>query len=553
MVKPSKIQVIIWILLLIISVVFFSLNYCTYQLGTYLDDANYTILSRSLIFSDRYGLINNPGEPLQAKFPVGFPLLLSPFVLLFSDNLEGLKILSLLATLLTAILFFWGWRWLSKSSYWWSLGIIALFLLSPVTVDFSRQVMSDAIFATFCTASLVLVGYVTDKKPGLWWIISLGIVLAFTVLIRTIGVIVPIFIFTFLLIKNGFGVWKDLVKVLAVMLLMIYLVVIATPYQMTDLVPESYLREQNATLRWISGSTTSGPQPTEEVVTTNASPSFIENTSEYLRWSFEVKVLNSVRRAVFPIGGGLREQELANRLRVPFLPAALKYAFFVILLLGYFRWFRREGFTAFSSFGIFYYLVIFFWSWEDIRFLYPIYPQILFAFILGLGYILSWIFIPVSKTLQRPRIVEISFVGLLVVLALFSAYKSIRLEDSRVHAGDITDRTAWVKEETPVPAIIMTEAPQVDYLYGLRKTVSYPEEILEENLSDYLVDNKIEYVLLAPRIFWQDQYIPTYSEQTDRIMGIMQDWTQDGKASLVYTSGPSLITVYKINIEMDGS
>jgi hypothetical protein len=73
-------------------------------------------------------MINIPGEPAAGIFPFAYPLFLTPLIRAFPENIDALKIPSLLATISIATVLFWGWGWLSKSkSYWWALAITGLY------------------------------------------------------------------------------------------------------------------------------------------------------------------------------------------------------------------------------------------------------------------------------------------------------------------------------------------------------------------------------------------------------------------------------------------
>ena len=59
---PNKMQVAIWGAFIVVAVILSLNDYQSFQLGTYRDDAFYTVLAQSLVHSDQYGLINVPGE-----------------------------------------------------------------------------------------------------------------------------------------------------------------------------------------------------------------------------------------------------------------------------------------------------------------------------------------------------------------------------------------------------------------------------------------------------------------------------------------------------------
>ncbi|MBI5651031.1 MAG: hypothetical protein HZC40_11405, partial [Chloroflexi bacterium] len=154
---PTRIQIILWLVLVSVTLVLALGNYQTYLLGTHFDDARYVILARSLVLSDQYGMINAPGDPPAGKYPFVYPLLLTPFIFLFPHDPDALKFLSLIATVINLSLLFWGWRWFSHTrSYWWGLAIAALYGLAPMTIDLARRVMSEPVFTTFVLIAIIL-------------------------------------------------------------------------------------------------------------------------------------------------------------------------------------------------------------------------------------------------------------------------------------------------------------------------------------------------------------------------------------------------------------
>src|SRR5581483_3816510 len=215
---PSGLQIALWVCVLLASLVLFFYKYSEFQIGAYHDDATYIVLAQSLVHSDTYGLIDRPGEPGSTQFPFGFPLLLSPIVRLFPDNLDALRSISFLATLINISLLFWGWHLFSRRrSYWWGLAIAALFGLSPLVVDESRMVMSEPVFLTFCLVALLLAEQAVQHRESAAWTLWMGISLFFVLFIRTIGFTLVIPIFAYLFWKRGLSFLKSLLGVALVM------------------------------------------------------------------------------------------------------------------------------------------------------------------------------------------------------------------------------------------------------------------------------------------------------------------------------------------------
>jgi hypothetical protein len=258
-----------------------------------------------------------------------------------------------------------------------------------------------------------------------------------------------------------------------------------------------------------------------------------------------------------PVGGGAREQAFADRVGLPSLPLAIGYTISAIVLVGFVRWWVRFGGSLFLLFGVVYFAAIFFWYWNDPRLLYPIQVQLYLAFFLGLEVLLS-AFARLSRRRTGPvrneaassRVFQPGRVlaPLLVIFILVSAYKSITIEDSRLHAGDMRSRTRWLEANSLPADVIMTEAPETDFLYSGRKTLAYPGPAVQsaEALESYLRQRHIQYVLVAPEIKWMTRYQPEYTRNTNRILPLIDTLAVQNRVRLVHSSDPELIRVYQV-------
>src|SRR5690606_31775647 len=89
-----------------LSAILALLRFNSLQIGTSYDDAHYIILAESLANGEGYKLINFPRPQLERAFPPGFPLLLTPFTLLFPSNYSILKLFSLILWLASIYLIY---------------------------------------------------------------------------------------------------------------------------------------------------------------------------------------------------------------------------------------------------------------------------------------------------------------------------------------------------------------------------------------------------------------------------------------------------------------
>lgn len=517
---PGRIQIALWIVLLSFSFLLSTVDFDSFQLGAYEDDSIYAVLAHSLIHSNHYGLTNMPCEPDPTRYPFGYPLLLTPFVLLFPDQPDAMKIPSLLATLLNITLLFWGWRWFSCStSHWWGLAITALYAFSPLTIGHTRMVMSEPIFTTFCLSALLLAEWATaselNPRNRLLFIMLTSITLFFAVFIRTIGLVLLISVFTYLLAASKLKLWKQLAMVLGGVASLVLTVIALTPIEYNDLVPSEYMNQFTSPSVW-----------DQNAIEEPLIPRFISSSTEYLKFF--------IRQTVVPVGTGQSELRFAQQIGLPYFPVFFGFLISGIVGLGLVTWFLREGISSPLFFALFYFGAVVLWPWRDSRFLYPIQPQLFLGLLLGMATILLTTDRLFFRRQFLPSLANIAIAVLVLVLLVLSVYKTLNIDDSRLHVGNLEARSAWLKSNIPPTAVVMTEQPQTDFLYARRKTVPYRGLESAAELRNYLDRNNVDFILVAPKLIWQSQYVPVYSNETMSLLSLLQEFPS--AAEIVYES-----------------
>lgn len=525
---PSRLQIGLWALVIFTACLLFAFNYQDYQIGAHFqDDVSYIVLAKSLLQSDTFGLINGPGAVLPTHYPVGFPLVLASVLYLFGDNWDALRLVSLGATIINTGLIFFGWsRFSRRRSYWWGLAIAGTYALSPLVVDQSRMVMSEPLFTMFCLIALFLAEQAADRREGRGWVIWMSISLLLVLLIRTVGVTLILTVFGYLLWKRGLKFVPTLALVCVLMGLFVGLLFLATPVTLRDLLPSGYVDEA-------TGGGGGGGY-------------LYDFTVGYPMYKITQYFGVYLRQVLVPLGGGEAEQRLFEAVGLGFQPLVLGLSFALVTGLGFVAWIRQEGLRSFNAFPLVYLGIIYFWVWEGVRFLYPINSQLVFAFLLGIEAILVWIS---GFGRSRPlfgRVVPVVMFALVLALLLADLYKSATLSASPAHVGDLYARSAWLKENVPAAAIVMTEEPLVDYINGGYATVQFREEYASAAaLAQDLERNKIDYVVVGPALEWQPHYTPGYSIGTNHVITLLRELDSD-KVTLVHSEPDRLIHIYQV-------
>jgi hypothetical protein len=551
---PTKLQIGLWVALVGIAVIISYSNFNLYQLGTHIDDARYVLLAKAMVSQGVFGMTHEPGTPTATWYPFGYPLLLTPIVGLFPDDPNKTKLLSLIATIVNAAVLFWGWHWFSRQSRWWAVAVVGLYLLSPVAIDHSRRVMAEPVFTTFCLTSILLAEYGAARRTGYLWPVIMATSLIFAMFTRTIGIVLVAVLFSYLLLRKGLRFIPNLALIIILMVVVLGAIVAVTPIKPNNLLPTEYFNVGGSDLFANIGFVTS-PEETSAVLedqTVEKNEDTEENSigvGKFIYYFVIGAAYNhfffDLRQAVLPVGGGFREAAFGNWIGLPFLPILIGGATFFLVCLGYFYWYSKEGITAFNLFPVIYFGSLFLWVWSGPRFLYPIQPQLIFGFLLGITAVLQWVS-GVKMLSGRFRTgVEIAVVLVLITGSIFG---SLRIQASSFYSGDIEHRTQWLKDNSSSSAVIMTDSGEVDYMYSNRQTVSFPNVSSPDDLYAHLQRNAVDYILVAPEIRWYETgFEPNLSDRAGQIAPLLSDLEQQKLVKQVHKDENSIAVFQVIN------
>ena len=204
---------------LVVAVYVFRLDHVVGIIG---DDAWYALLGRTLARGDGFQQPNTPTPGLLPYLPPGFPLLLAPLWYIapeFPANIVLLKALSVVAMLATAGLTYAYSRAHTEWPRELALIVAVVVALVPSLVFLSTStLMSDAAFLAVQLATIV----VFERSPSRTGTVVAGVGAAAGMLIRAVGVAVPVGVVVHLCVKRE---WRRAALFTAVV------VVSLTPWQ----------------------------------------------------------------------------------------------------------------------------------------------------------------------------------------------------------------------------------------------------------------------------------------------------------------------------------
>lgn len=456
---PTRIQIGLWCALVAFTAALALWRFDSHP-AISADSAAYTVLAESFFSPAGYGEINDPSGSPPSRFPFVYPLLLTPAVILAPGNFEALRIPSLIATLVNACLLFWGWRWLSKRSYWWGLAVTTLYCLSPNSVVQARLVLSEAVFTTFLLGTVILVEYGV-RRPRRWgWYVATGALSFAMVYTRTVGWVMLAGMLAYAFYRWRRRFWVEALRVGVVWLVGYALVLTLTPVEPQDLVSLDYVQRYASE----AAHPRSAPLSESQGLTSATGYSLLARLREHL-----------VRDLPSTIVPGLHSDAvaaLAQKLRLdPVLPLTA-VVIVCLLALGCVRWWRGEGWSAFLMVILPYLIVLIPWTWLGPRLLYPIQPQLSLAFLYGLEGVALFL-AHRRRPAAQPAWVRTGLAAAAITLIAIDVAVSVLYPTYHQYDAFLATRSQWLQQHTRPDAILMSNIPATDFLYSRRKGVGY--------------------------------------------------------------------------------
>ncbi len=545
--RPTRIQIALWVVLVasMLSVIASDWR-APAVLGV--DGSHYAVLAESLIQSPVYGLISRAPGPggatlLSSPFPWGYPLVLAPLTFWLPGRFDVLSLPSLLATLANAAMIFWGWRLLTRGSYWWGLAVCGLYCLSPLTIEHASRVFSEAVFTSFLLAGTLSIEYAVRRLPGrlpLWWQPLASALLVMMVFTRTAGWALLAGLAVYVAIRRRRAGLRQMALLAVWMAGWTMLVVWLTPVGARDLIPNRYALQWQGIVEGSNRSINDADLPYTQVLLRLAGRRLYRDIPSAIAPGLASEYTHLLL-APWGLGGWLR---------------ALGWAISLILVLGFARWLRREGASAFLLAAAPYLLLLMGWRALGPRLFYPVQPQLFYALLLGVETVVLGLGAAFG-VLRRPRARSgIIAAAVVVLLGGYTAISALAPQNAS-YVQALESRRHWFLTNTPPTAIVMSLQPEVNYLYSQRRGLPYPRALAAftpDRFAAYLSDADVDYLLVERQTGgWTTSEGDAEPQRTfktddtlDHLVALAQALQADGRLALSYEAADGFSVIYQV-------
>lgn len=543
---PTRLQMGLWGVLMVITLALLLYDWSGYQVGTYGDDGSYVSVTDSLLYQGNYGMFLDPGETEPTQFPFVYPLMLAPLRAWFPDNLNALRIVSLVSTLVLLTVLFWGWRRIGRGlSYWWGLALTAVVALSPVTILHGRTVMSEAVFLCFVLLLVFWIEYVVERSPRGWGLL-LGVIAVGTVYSRTVGWAFLIPALAYLIWKMRGLVWRQLGVAAATMTVLVSIIVATTTVQPVDLLPQEYM----AQLSWGYDSRNrktaiiTDPANGEQAVPPPAFsyPDVVRQLHLNLLEHLDIadKLPFQMEKAVI---------DATNAVGAPFLRYIPILGAIAVVALGVVVWIRRTGVTLLLVVAPAYIAMLMIWAWNGSRLAYPVQPQLFLALMLGVYAVGAWLTARVFG--GNRRLLAVASTALLLMWLGVWVWLDLRLTQTMLLPGDQVSRAALLQQYIPPDAVVISTRAETDFLYSPQRFIKVPRARQSlATIRSYMLDHHVDYLILPVGVTSTRQVEKLRIGKMTRFLLYVEPLIKAQALVELYSNAPDDLAIYRVDRAM---
>jgi hypothetical protein len=476
------------VLIMGLALILYLVNFNSFQIGTYVDDAHYIVLARALAAGKGFKLVNYPTPKPDIMSSAGWPLLMTPVTSIWHSSLVALKLYTLVWTLLSVYLVYLNFRIDLPTGV--ILIVVALYALNPDIVGSASMVMSEPAYLVFSLLGLHLFAKFREGDFSKWYQIPLlGFVLSWTYMIRTVGAVLMLAVlFEFLSHKR----WKQATFFCFFFLIFLF--------------PQILVKR--------GGNAIAPSTEWHQVTTLIISREFDLVLSKL--WHY---LSHLIPRILFGAFGPLTYVG-AEKFRVIWLVEIMKLTLLSIVFIGALRSIKKD---THAWYALLYLLVLGFKSgrkFTERRYLIPLIPFLYYYFIKGLGTFAA----KASNILPViPKYLIVLLPTAVIILVSLGRGVDSFLHPVSEEITDISVGTTWISEHSPSDSTIMCRNPVARSLYAERKTIDFPDRFANERaILRYIDDNDITHILIAPKMQLKAQpRLDSY--QTEHIVPLLND------------------------------
>lgn len=514
----------VWLVMLMAMAIYLA-KLPTFQVGSYVDDAWYITLAKSISSGQGYRRIELVGAPPTTAAPFGYPLLLAPLVYLFPHTYLPLQLLSILFAL-GAIYLFWAFL-RRRVSALIAMLVLVLFAFHTGVVAFASMVRTEVPCIFFTMLALVLLDrYEAQRKALTWNLIGLTIAAAMAYFVRVPGLVLVGSIFAYLLCRRQFH------KAAAFGVIVAIAVGLWSYHNWT-----------------VAGALIS--KEYEEW-------SFVPNPSRYLGW-----LQATVEDYVFALPHSLipflgpKTTHLLSALH-PWLPSAFNLTVWGIVIAGFLFAFRHQvGAANIYVAGLMGVLLVFRSYGED-RLILQIVPFLYIYLVLGINQICHWALPHLHVPIRPEQVVLLCT----VVVLLLNVARDVQgiVDPVRWRIPDVSLGATWIRDHSQIDAVIMARIPRVTFIYAERALVPYPDDDWDsrnfygrlpeltpaEALIHAIERFGVDYLLIAPLIQSSaGPFIPQLDEYMQTVV-LPTINSHPDQFRLVYNNPSQQVFVYEV-------
>jgi 4-amino-4-deoxy-L-arabinose transferase-like glycosyltransferase len=455
---------------IVLLIFFIAINILNYDPKLFLggDNAHYLILAKSLLSGQGYKDIFMPDSPPHTQYPPGFPALLIPGLVLFSNNFVYTKLIILFLSLGAFYLFYKFYKE-NLPEKQWVLGLL-LFAFCPLIIMYSHYILSEIPYLFFSILAIYLLERLKIiNSKNLILFLAMICALIFTYYIRTVGISLIIAALIYLIIKKRY---KEFLILLVFAFIFIWLWQMRSAKFGGGGYFEQFFSRNPYDLE--AGKISFG-----ELVSR-----FFKNLKLYTLEVFPKILLPTWQKINYLRFFGLLSSGLVLIGFVSKLKKITVTEIYLILFLG----------------------ITFAWPdvWTGDRFILPVVPLLFYYLILGIKLISK-------KTLTIPGIV----IGFLLFFSIVELVKitPANIRDLKDYFG--SDKMAgysldwqnyfktleWIKNNTAQADVVISRKAQFTYLIANRKSYTYPFSNDENKFFESLKKNRPQYILFD-RFYW---------------------------------------------------